>query len=82
MSIKAPWPNKLVNTLNKFQASVMFHPYTCGNRGDGNHLDTDVLVATTEGWTCPICDYTQNWCHEVDYESLMESQKLMFGDHK
>lgn len=23
------------------------------------------LVATVNGWICPTCDYTQNWCHEA-----------------
>ena len=42
---------------------IMFHPYTCENRGDGNHLevggDKGILVPTVNGWICPSCDYTQ-----------------------
>jgi hypothetical protein len=39
------------------------HPYTCGNRDDHPVIagDKGVLVPTTRGWICPICDYTQAW---------------------
>lgn len=57
-----------VASLEKFQRSGRFHPFTCVNRGDGNHRDTGVdlgaLVPTVRGWICPYCDYTQNWAHE------------------
>lgn len=43
------------------------HPFTCGNRGDGNHRniygDLGALVPTVRGWICPFCDYTQDWAH-------------------
>lgn len=43
------------------------HPFTCPNRGDGNHRnvfgDLGALVPTVRGWVCPFCDYTQNWAH-------------------
>lgn len=44
------------------------HPYTCGNRDDHPVIagDNGVLVPTTRGWICPICDYTQSWAHEGD----------------
>lgn len=22
------------------------------------------LIATSEGWICPVCDYKQNWAHD------------------
>ena len=22
------------------------------------------LIATEEGWVCPVCDYKQNWAHD------------------
>lgn len=44
------------------------HPFTCVNRGDGNHRDIygdlGALIPTVRGWICPFCDYTQNWAHE------------------
>lgn len=41
------------------------HPFTCGNRADHPMMagDHGVLVPTTRGWICPICDYTQDWAH-------------------
>lgn len=41
------------------------HPFTCANR-DAHPVmagDKGVLVPTTRGWICPICDYTQTWAH-------------------
>lgn len=44
------------------------HPFTCANRGDGNHRhaygDLGALVPTVRGWICPFCDYTQDWAHD------------------
>lgn len=44
------------------------HPFTCGNRGDGNHVanavDLGALVPTVRGWICPFCDYRQDWAHD------------------
>lgn len=66
---KTPWAEELVRTLNATQRSRRVHPYTCENRGDGNHPfepeygDTGVLRATENGWICPYCDYTQDWAH-------------------
>lgn len=41
------------------------HPFTCANRDDHPVIagDKGVLVPTTRGWICPICDYTQDWAH-------------------
>jgi len=52
-----------VESLNAYQHSNMFHPFTCGgNRTDEHHLDGEgLLVATVDGWKCPFCDYTQAW---------------------
>lgn len=53
--IVAPWDVVVVARLNAFQKRGGMHPFTCGN-------DTrDILVATTEGWVCRNCDYTQDW---------------------
>lgn len=51
------------NTLQEWQDSPLVHPYTCPNRGDGNHVETrdlGVLEVTGEGTLkCPSCGYTQ-----------------------
>ena len=53
--------------LNASQVDGRFHPFTCPNRGDGEHRefngDRGALVATRRGWICPWCDYTQNWAY-------------------
>lgn len=55
-----------VESLNAYQASRSFHPFTCGgDRTDVNHLDGEgLLVATEDGWKCSFCDYRQSWCHQ------------------
>lgn len=42
------------------------HPFTCNNRSDHPIIagDQGILVPTTRGWICPICDYTQDWAHD------------------
>jgi hypothetical protein len=59
--IRAPFTLEQVERLNQWQFSGSFHPYTCGGeRTDELHLDGEgVLMATTEGWQCPYCNYTQ-----------------------
>lgn len=54
-------PDEQIEALNRYQRSDNVHPYTCGgNRTDANHLDGEgVLVATSDGWVCPFCDYRQ-----------------------
>lgn len=57
--------------LNQWQVGAS-HPFTCARRNDGNHRcfngDIGALVATTRGWICPWCDYTQSWAHEFMME--------------
>lgn len=64
----APWTQEQVESLNDFQTSGAFHPFTCGQcrdtLGTGSWpepINERLLVATQAGWTCPTCDYTQNW---------------------
>lgn len=56
-----------VANLDKHQTGGRFHPFTCANRGDGNHRvaygDLGALIPTVRGWVCPFCDYTQDWAH-------------------
>lgn len=61
-------PDEVV-ALQRWQEDGQVHPFTCGNRGDGNHptvglRDHGVLVPTVRGWICPFCDYTQDWAHD------------------
>lgn len=57
-----------VKHLDDYQRSGRFHPFTCANRGDGNHrenaIDLGGLIPTTRGWICQYCDYTQDWAHD------------------
>ena len=69
---RAPWTQEQVEILKAYQSNHHCHPFTCGNRSDSGHKeyanehgerDAGVLVPTEQGWTCPVCDYTQNWAH-------------------
>lgn len=60
--IKSPFTEDQVKNLNDYQQSGVFHPFTCGNPDC-----REILVATKDGWFCPVenCDYTQDWAHEA-----------------
>lgn len=85
-TIYAPWTDEQVAALNEFQEAGFFHPFTCGNRGDGNHHwhgsgDLGQLVATKDGWICRDCDYTQGWAHAMmANRELIESQRAFWAD--
>lgn len=55
-----------VESLNAYQKSHTFHPFTCGgNRTNDKHLDGEgLLVATEDGWMCSYCGYAQFWAHD------------------
>ena len=64
---------KQVEKLHRYQFgpwthNMCMHPFTCPNRGDGNHFDNGsdlgALIPTTRGWICQSCDYTQGWAHQ------------------
>lgn len=57
--VKAPFTKEQVESLNAFQASGIFHPFTCANEHGGEKR----LIATEAGWQCPSCDYKQDWAH-------------------
>jgi len=68
MIITAPWTDEQVRHLNEQQNDGRFHPYTCGgSRMDEAHMayakqnggDHGQLVATKDGWICPVCGYRQ-----------------------
>lgn len=66
---KAPWTPDQVKSLNGYQASTKYHPYTCRDRSRRPHKwrlgDKGILVATIDGWYCPDCNaVTQTWAHD------------------
>ena len=80
--IEAPFTPEQVSYLNAFQNSGRFHPFTCGgDRGDEAHTayraehggDFGQLVATAEGWICPVCGYRQTWAHDFTASVLPEA---------
>jgi hypothetical protein len=56
--VRAPWTREQVASLNAFQRSERYHPYTCPSEAHSSHL-----VASKQGWYCPMCAYTQGWAH-------------------
>jgi hypothetical protein len=71
--IHAPWDRDTVRRLNQYQTSGTFHPFTCINRPHFGDSEA-VLVATSDGWICLECDYTQNWAH-----AFMADPKVIDG---
>lgn len=78
--IFAPFSPEQVEALNRFQQSMVFHPFTCGgNRSDEKHKayqkehggDFGQLVATEKGWICPSCGYTQDWAWSIMAKKLV-----------
>lgn len=69
--IKAPFTDEQVNNLNRYQKLGFIHEFTCGNEHEGDNT----LIATKDGWICPTCDYTQNWCHDfmLDVDKIEEN---------
>lgn len=71
-----------VKSLNEYQKEGLTHPFTCGNNHDGER----VLVATTDGWICPSCDYKQDWAHSWmanwKWREAVESIREKFGKAK
>lgn len=71
--IKAPFTPEQIEALNRYQTDARYHAFTCGrNRTDAAHRayaeardqsDYGILVATRDGWECPVCGYTQDWAH-------------------
>lgn len=65
--VSAPFSEDQVLSLNEFQQSNFVHPFTCGSghRTDEAHgEERGRLLATTAGWVCPPCGYTQDWAHD------------------
>lgn len=72
MTKKAPFTDEEIASLNEYQESGWGHPYTCGNG------DQEILVATTDGWICKKCAYTQKWCHK--WTADWEWKTMMLND--
>jgi hypothetical protein len=55
---RAPFTPEQVESLNAYQRSGDWHPFTCGRCGAA-------LAADTHGWLCPTpaCLYQQDWAH-------------------
>jgi phosphoglucomutase len=69
--IDAPFSDEQVAALNHYQRQGFFHPFTCGE-DDAEHVEyaeanrdrhVGLLVASRDGWHCPVCQYTQTWAH-------------------
>ncbi len=62
--VTAPFTPEQVDLLTRFQTGGWFHPFTCGRRSE--HRENEgILIATIEGWRCPVesCTYEQDWAH-------------------
>lgn len=59
--IVPPWTSEQVASLNAYQASSIFHPFT--GRNDLLPLgQDDILIATADGWESRLDpDYHQEW---------------------
>lgn len=62
----APWTLEQVQSLSAYQQAGFMHPFTCPDRGDGDHrwdlyCDIGVLVPKLAGWYCNDCEYEQTW---------------------
>ena len=59
--VRVPWTAEQVYALDTFQTADYIHPFTCVE----DHPGCDRrLIPTQDGWICPHCDYTQDWCHD------------------
>jgi len=56
--VRAPFTLEQVASLNDYQRSGAFHPFTCAV--DSRH---GALHATAGGWHCRECHYAQHWAH-------------------
>jgi hypothetical protein len=56
---EAPFTDREVDSINRFQRSSVFHEFTCVE----DHDQDRTLVADNDGLRCPHCAYTQNWAY-------------------
>ena len=57
---KAPWTKEIVDKLQRYQDCDHTHEWTCGE-----DRCRAALIPTTDGWVCPVCEYTQDWYSDV-----------------
>ena len=80
---RAPWSDEQVEALNDYQQAGWMHPFTCGRCRDADTRwpspDQHLLVATNDGWTCPACDYTQDWAHDFMFHGPPEALRALLG---
>ena len=76
-----PWTLEQVQGLNEYQSCSWVHPFTCPDHS--YHPVTEgqenVLVATTDGWVCPHCDYRQLWAHDHMFLGAPQDLKRVLG---
>lgn len=58
--VHPPFDPSQIDSLNGFQESNLFHPFTCPEHSDGPE---GVLVAVERGMICPTCGYEQHWVY-------------------
>lgn len=78
--IEAPFTKEQIHALIVYQASAAFHPYTCPNRGDGEHLmeqHEGMLYPTRNGLICAFCGYLQTWAFHIPSEQVEKIERAM-----
>lgn len=83
--VQAPFTAEQVESLNAYQDSGAFHPFTC-NGGqqrvfDHVHEHAVALVAQEDAWHCPECEYTQDWAWSWMADGSWNSLLLSFPSH-
>jgi hypothetical protein len=58
-TVNAPWTEEQMKILDDWQFNVQNHPYTC--------LEGHTLYVSRDGFVCPICEYTQDWCYAYHF---------------
>lgn len=72
-TLRAPFTEEQVASLNDFQRAGVMHEFTCRRRDD--HQGEGILRATVEGWVCDECDYTQSWAFSFMADRSWEALK-------
>lgn len=76
--VDAPWSPDQVASLNAYQDSGRFHPFTGKRKENG---DETVLIATTVGWTeTPRGPIVQTWAHDFMADWSWDSELLKRAD--
>jgi len=67
--LQPPFDQETIDLFNRYQASGVFHPYTCGNCSGVS------LKINSEHLYCDECDYTQDKIHMLPKEDQLTSQE-------